>query len=114
LTPFPEPNHFILIFMDTDVRWSEEPMQLLLPSDELGRSSAKDKARREKGVHVLTTWTWSRAGKRVSFWMRGDVTSSMRGKDWAVAIFRTDSWIEQSPMHKVDEIEDLGATWVDE
>jgi hypothetical protein len=114
LTPFPEPNHFILIFMDADVRWSDEQMQLLLLSDELGRSSAKDRARRERGVHVLTTWIWNRAEKRVSFWMREDVMSSMKGKDWAVAIWRTDSWMEQSPMHKVDEIEDLGATWVDE
>jgi hypothetical protein len=73
LQPVPEPNHFVLIFMDVDMRMDfDGDLRLVLLSDELADRSKEAQIWRERSLHILTTWNWNRTKTTVSFWMRED------------------------------------------
>ena len=51
----------------------------------------------KRAVHIVTTWKWSIAEEKASFWLRGDVLKAMmKNQDmygWRVEIWRIDSWL---------------------
>ena len=114
LHPVPEPNHFVLVFFDAyDLKPNTIDLRHYLLSDETADDSSQAERIRERGLHILTTWNWDRAGKPVTFWLRQDVMEEMKKGVWAVSIWRTDNWDYQSKPCNVSEVKDMGATWAE-
>ena len=115
LHPVPGPNHFILVFYNEDLMKAEtDSLRPYFLSDETADHSGEAQRIREKGLHSLTTWTWNRPEKTVSFWFREDVMEVMKRDEWFVSVSRTDSWQDQTHNPEVvTEIKDMGVVWVD-
>jgi hypothetical protein len=89
-------------------------MRSLLFGDENGSKEHDHKEFRENRVSVVSTWTWDRASRTATFWLRGDEMLRMRQEGWKVCVFRSDNWKPQSGSRPVDKVEDLGMRWVDQ
>jgi len=111
--PVAEPPAFILLFRNVYVA-PPGPFNLrpYLLSDETSDSSSKAKEMREKGLRVVTTWTWSRARKTASFWLRQDLMEEMmEDNGWMVSIWRSDDWLPQSEGRLMSMLNSPGPTW---
>jgi hypothetical protein len=104
---------FVLAFFNTLLLPLQRSFRTLLLDDEEGQKDSQVSALRKEGLHIVTTWEWSRRDKTATFWLRRDVMEEMqRGQSWGVMIWRTDDWTNQSGPHKLD-VTDTGETWVD-
>ena len=105
---------FVLAFFQVLMFPTQPSFRTLLLDDEEGQKDPKISKLREEGLHVVTTWEWSRSDKTATFWMRRDVMEEMRRlpESWGVMIWRTDNWTNQSGAHKLDVV-DAGLTWMD-
>ena len=71
----------------------------------------------ERGIHVVSTWTWNAERKEAKFWMREDVLRHMRDEEaeWRVEVWRTDAWFPlnvMGPFKRKVEWE-IGRGWAD-
>ena len=109
--PVAEPPAFVLVFLDDEIPMagsSDKGLRPYLLSDELGETTHEAKALRDRGIHVLTTWTWDRRDKSAAFWLRQDVMEAMRKAQWLFTIWRTDNWRPQSDAFPISMIQDAG------
>jgi hypothetical protein len=105
---------FVLAFFNTVLLPLQRSFRTLLLDDEEGQKDPQVAALRKEGLHIVTTWEWSRKEKTATFWLRRDVMEEMqRGQSWGVMIWRTDDWTNQSGPHKLDSLVDTGETWMD-
>lgn len=90
--------HFTLVFCKgkSRAKFAGRLRETLL-DDEVGDVSARAKGTREKGVHVVTTFTYVTDTRIASFWMRRDVADMFLtpSAGWQVSIWRVDSWKQQ-------------------
>lgn len=103
---------FVLAFFNTLMLPTQPSFRPLLLDDEQGQKDPQASALRKEGLHIVTTWEWSRSSKTATFWLRRDVMEGMlRAQRWGVMIWRTDNWTHQSGAHRLDVV-DTGETWV--
>lgn len=87
---------FVLVFVDDRIFKSipaskrSNMRQLFLPDETIAQGAA-EKRLHEKGMHVVSTWEWSKDSKNATFWMLSDIASEMRDH-WSVRMIRTDDW----------------------
>ena len=112
LEPCCEPPSFVLGFFDRKLLPPTIPdLRAYLLGDE---TSDRPPDIRERGLHVLTTWIWSRAEKTISFWFPQDVMEDMKRGKWAISIWRTDIWHFQHRLEEMSKVQDTGIRWVSE
>jgi hypothetical protein len=109
-----EPPAFVLVLFDASLLPPGSLHPYLL-SDGRGDMSEDGREIREKGLHVISTRNWDRANLTAEFWFRRDVFEELlctsggaSGDEWAVAIWRTDEYVCQSPLAFVGSVEDRG------
>lgn len=84
---------FVLAFYQTSMLPAQRSFRTFLLDDEEGQKDPQIATLREEGLHVVTTWEWSRSSKTATFWLRRDVMEEMQcGQSWTVMIWRTDNW----------------------
>jgi hypothetical protein len=105
---------FALAFFHTLMLPTQPSFRTLLVDDEEGQKDPQATQLRKEGLHIVTTWEWSRKSKTATFWLRRDVMEEMqRGQSWGVMIWRTDNWTHQSGPHRLDATcTDTGETWM--
>jgi hypothetical protein len=102
---------FVLAFFKTLLLPPKSAFRTLLLDDEEGQKDSQVSTLRKEGLHIVTTWEWSRSSKTATFWLRRDVMEEMlRSQRWGVMIWRTDNWTHQSSPHTLDVV-DTGETW---
>jgi len=102
---------FVLAFHQALMLPSQRSFRTLLLDDEEGQKSPQISTLRKEGLHIVTTWEWSRSSKTATFWLRRDVMEEMqRGSSWRVMMLRTDNWEKQSGSQKLNAV-DTGETW---
>ena len=105
---------FVLAFFNTLMLPSQSSLRTLLLDDEQDRKDQQASRLCKEGLHIVTTWEWSRKAKTATFWLRRDVMEEMqRESGWSVRICRTDNWAHQSEPQRLDAVVDTGETWVD-
>lgn len=93
----PHVPHFMLVFYD-ETTFGKPPAELrslLLDGDE-GAGSASLRAKRERGIHVLTTFQWSAKENSATFWMDRESFEKMVEGNWRLYVWRTDTWGRES------------------
>lgn len=104
---------FALAFFHGPMFPLQKSFRTLLLDDEEDQKDPQISNLREEGLHIVTTWEWSRNSKTATFWLRRDVMEEMqRGQSWGVMIWRTDNWENQSGAQRLDAM-DTGVTWMD-
>ena len=104
---------FVLAFFNVLMLPLQPTCRKLLLDDEEGQKDPKASTLRTQGLHIITTWEWSRSSKTASFWLRRDVMEEMqRGSSWGVMMWRTDNWRRQSKARRMDAV-DAGEMWMD-
>jgi hypothetical protein len=102
---------FVLAFYQALMFPLQKSFRTLLLDDEEGQKDPKISTLRKEGLHIVTTWDWSRSSKTATFWLRRDVMEEMqRGQNWGVMIWRTDNWENQSGSQRLEAI-DTGVSW---
>lgn len=86
--------HFVLVFVNKNVLGDRKLVfPDILQDDEEGDRSEVAATAREKGLHVVTAFTYVTETKTARFWMREDVVDEVtQGESWEVCICREDSW----------------------
>ncbi|KAM0716120.1 hypothetical protein Q7P37_008634 [Cladosporium fusiforme] len=103
---------FVLAFFQALMLPLQPSFRTLLLDDERGQKDPQISTLREEGLHIVTTWEWSRSSKTATFWLRRAVMEGMqRGQDWGVMVWRTDNWTHQSGVQRLDAM-DTGVTWM--
>ncbi|KAK4956504.1 hypothetical protein LTR10_006030 [Elasticomyces elasticus] len=103
---------FVLAFCETRLIPPEPWLRPYLLSDEKSDSSPQAKKVREKGLHIVSTWKWTKATKTATFWLRSDVMERMRQGAWVIGIWRTDNWMHQALPEIINEVKETGETWL--
>lgn len=104
---------FVLAFFHVLMLPTQPTFRTLLLDDEEGQDDPQVSKLRKEGLHIVTTWEWSRSSKTATFWLRRDVMEEMqRDQSWGVMMWRTDNWTNQAVPHRLDVV-DTGETWVD-
>lgn len=96
--------HFTLVFYKGNSSTLAGTLRETLLDDEVGHGSAKAKDIRERGVHIVTSFTYVTDTRTASFWMRRDVADMLltSSADWQASIWRVDSWkreVADMPVH---------------
>jgi hypothetical protein len=104
---------FVLAFYhDLKFPKQEVSFRTILVDDEEGQKDPQISTLRKEGLHVVTTWEWSKSSKTATFWLRRDVMEEMqRGLNWGVMMWRTDNWKIQAGPQRLDAM-DTGETWM--
>ena len=107
---------FVISLFNADALPPAPSIRPYLLTDELAETSIPA-ARRMKGIHIISTWTWDSPIRTASFWLREDILEigdTMWQDRWAVALWMTDNWFFQSPPQRLEDIQDTGLTWAKE
>lgn len=79
---------FVLAFYQALMLPLQPSFRTLLLDDEEGQKDPNISKLRKEGLHIVTTWEWSRRSKTATFWLRRVVMEEMqRGQSWSVMIW---------------------------
>ncbi|KAK4930924.1 hypothetical protein LTR49_002690 [Elasticomyces elasticus] len=103
---------FVLAFCETRLVPPQPWLRQYLTNDEKSDSSPQAKKVREEGLHIVSTWKWTKTTRTATFWLRSDVMERMRQGAWVIGIWRTDNWMHQALPEIIDEVKETGETWL--
>ncbi|TKA65538.1 hypothetical protein B0A55_09868 [Friedmanniomyces simplex] len=97
---------FVVGFCETRLVPPQIWLRPFLLSDEKQEGSPQAKRIREEGLHIVSTWQWSRSTKSATFWLRRDLVERLKRGPWMVGIWRTDNSRQQARPEHVIEVKD--------